>query len=179
MQNSIETRGNLCNELGWPVTVLAYESLRATKLFAVLTRMRKWGICILVAAQWDFVKAGGEQYKLSTEGKNEIKTTNSKLLCKIHIGRVYGIYARVVDESEIEQVSAANKWDLWDKNTGCVCSWFNKGSFGHWELGIGKLLFGGHSSKSLHCSICSNAQCPITKASFFNLAVYRTPALSM
>ena len=28
-------------------------------------------------------------------------------------------------------------------------------------LGIGKLLFGGHSSKSLHCSICPNAQCPI------------------
>ena len=28
-------------------------------------------------------------------------------------------------------------------------------------LGIGKLLFGGHSSKSLHCSICQNAQCAI------------------
>ena len=28
-------------------------------------------------------------------------------------------------------------------------------------LGIGKLLFGGHSSKSLHCSICQNAQCAL------------------
>ena len=28
-------------------------------------------------------------------------------------------------------------------------------------MGIGKLLFGGHSSKSLHCSICPNAQYPI------------------
>ena len=27
-------------------------------------------------------------------------------------------------------------------------------------LGIGKLLFAGHSSKSLHCSICPNAQLP-------------------
>ena len=27
-------------------------------------------------------------------------------------------------------------------------------------LGIGKLLFGGYSSKSLHCSICSNDQLP-------------------
>ena len=34
-------------------------------------------------------------------------------------------------------------------------------------LGIGKLLFGGHSSKALHCLIC-----PITKATFFDLAVY-------
>ena len=34
-------------------------------------------------------------------------------------------------------------------------------------LGIGKLLFGGHSSKSLHCSIC-----PINKATIFDLAVY-------
>ena len=33
MQNSIETRGNLCNELGRPVTVLAYESIRATNLY--------------------------------------------------------------------------------------------------------------------------------------------------
>ena len=23
-------------------------------------------------------------------------------------------------------------------------TWLKKGSFGHWELGIGKLLFGGH-----------------------------------
>ena len=28
-------------------------------------------------------------------------------------------------------------------------------------LGIGKLLFGGHSSKKLHCSICQNAQCAL------------------
>ena len=28
-------------------------------------------------------------------------------------------------------------------------------------LGIGKRLFGGHSSKSLHCSICQNAQCAL------------------
>ena len=28
----------------------------------------------------------------------------------------------------------------------------NKGFFGHWELHIGKPLFSGHSSKSLHCS---------------------------
>ena len=39
---------------------------------------------------------------------------------------------------------------------------FNKGCFGHWEFSIGKLLFGGHSRKSLHCSICPNAQCSIT-----------------
>ena len=32
-------------------------------------------------------------------------------------------------------------------------------------LGTGKLLFAGHSSKSLHCSICL-----ITKATFFDLA---------
>ena len=37
-----------------------------------------------------------------------------------------------------------------------VYSWFNKGCFGNRELRIGKLLFGDHSSKSLHCSICSN-----------------------
>ena len=35
-------------------------------------------------------------------------------------------------------------------------------SFGHWELGIGKLLYGGHSSKSLHCSIRPNVQLPMT-----------------
>ena len=34
-------------------------------------------------------------------------------------------------------------------------------------LGIGKLLFGGHSSKALHCLIY-----PITKVTFFDLAVY-------
>ena len=33
--------------------------------------------------------------------------------------RVYGIYARVVDVSEIERVSAANEWDFWYKNE-CV-----------------------------------------------------------
>ena len=33
---------------------------------------------------------------------------------------------------------------------------------GNWALGIGKLLFGGHSSKLLHCLIRTNAQCPIT-----------------
>ena len=27
-------------------------------------------------------------------------------------------------------------------------------------LGIGKRLFDGHSSKSLHCSVCPNAQLP-------------------
>ena len=37
-----------------------------------------------------------------------------------------------------------------------VYSWFNKGCFGNRKLRIGKLLFGDHSSKSLHCSICSN-----------------------
>ena len=52
-----------------------------------------------------------------------------------------------------------------------ICG-FNKGWFGHWKLRVGKLLFGGHSSKSLHCSICPNAQWPINKATFFDLAVY-------
>ena len=33
-------------------------------------------------------------------------------------------------------------------------SWFNKGCFGHWELSNSKLLFGGHSGKSLHCLVC-------------------------
>ena len=37
-------------------------------------------------------------------------------------------------------------------------------------LGIGKLLFGGHSSKSLHFSIRPNDQLP--KQPFFDLAVY-------
>ena len=51
---------------------------------------------------------------------------------------------------------------------------FNKGFFGHLEFSIGKLLFGGHSRKSLHCSICPmfNYQWPITKATVFDLAVY-------
>ena len=39
-----------------------------------------------------------------------------------------------------------------------MCSWFNKGCFGHWELINSKLLFGGHSGKSLHCLVCPNAQ---------------------
>ena len=45
---------------------------------------------------------------------------------------------------------------------------------GNRALGNGKLLFGGHSCKSLYCSICSNAQCLITKATFFDfkIAVY-------
>ena len=33
---------------------------------------------------------------------------------------LYGIYARVVDVSEIERVSAANEWDFWYKNNECV-----------------------------------------------------------
>ena len=33
---------------------------------------------------------------------------------------------------------------------------------GNWELGTGKQLFSGHPSKSLHCFIYPNAQCPIT-----------------
>ena len=32
-------------------------------------------------------------------------------------------------------------------------SWFNKGCFGHWELSNSKLLFGGHSGKSLLCIV--------------------------
>ena len=46
-------------------------------------------------------------------------------------------------------------------------SWFNKGCFGNWELRIGKVLFGVHSSKglkkSLHCFLCPNGQCPIAR----------------
>ena len=38
--------------------------------------------------------------------------------------------------------------------------WVNKGCFGHWELSNSKLLFGGHSGKSLHCLVCPNAQWP-------------------
>ena len=33
----------------------------------------------------------------------------------------------------------------------------NKGCFGHWQLDNSKLLFGGHSGKSLHCLVCPNA----------------------
>ena len=44
-----------------------------------------------------------------------------------------------------------------------VYSLFNKGFFGHWELGIGKPLFSSRSSKSCALSaICTNAQWPIT-----------------
>ena len=39
-------------------------------------------------------------------------------------------------------------------------SWFNKDCLGHWELSNGKLLFGGLTGKSLHCSVCPNAQSP-------------------
>ena len=34
--------------------------------------------------------------------------------------QAYGIYARVVDVSKIEQMSAANQWDFWYKNNKCV-----------------------------------------------------------
>ena len=38
-----------------------------------------------------------------------------------------------------------------------------KVAYGHEELGIGdwEAIFGGQSSKSLHCFICPNVQCPI------------------
>ena len=60
-----------------------------------------------------------------------------------------------------------------------IYSWFNKGWIGHWELRIGKLSFGGHSSKSLNCFICLNAQLPITndqlqKQHFLILAVHQS-----
>ena len=42
-------------------------------------------------------------------------------------------------------------------------------------LGVGKLLFGFHSSKSLHYSICPNDQLP--KQPFFDLAVYDSEAI--
>lgn len=45
-----------------------------------------------------------------------------------------------------------------------VYSWFNNGCLGHRELGTRKLLFGGNSYKSLHCSVCPNAQCPIANS---------------
>ena len=41
---------------------------------------------------------------------------------------------------------------------------------GHWELGIGNLLFGAHSRRSLHCSMCPNDQLP--KQPFFDLASF-------
>ena len=33
--------------------------------------------------------------------------------------RTYGIFARVGDVCEIEQVKAANEWDFWYKTNGC------------------------------------------------------------
>ena len=56
-------------------------------------------------------------------------------------------------------------------------SWFNNGCFGNWEFGNGKLLFGGHSSESLHLfhmpkCLMSNYQWLFTKATFFDLTVY-------
>ena len=62
-----------------------------------------------------------------------------------------------------------------NNSPGSIGSWFKKGCFGHWELGIGNLLFGFHSSKSLHYSICPNDQLP--KQPFFDLAVYDSEAL--
>ena len=53
-----------------------------------------------------------------------------------------------------------------------VYSWFIKTCFGHWELGTTKLLFNGHSGKSLHCSVCPNAQFPKEKATFIESAWY-------
>ena len=54
---------------------------------------------------------------------------------------------------------------------------FKKGCFGHCQLGIGKLLFGGHSSEAFHCfrmhkQKLPNAQLPMPKATFFELGVY-------
>ena len=51
-----------------------------------------------------------------------------------------------------------NNQDLIHAYTAHMYSWFNKGCFGHWELSNSKLLFGGHSGKSLHCLVCPNAQ---------------------
>lgn len=50
-----------------------------------------------------------------------------------------------------------------------VYCWFNTGCFRHWKLRTGNLLFGGHSRKSLHCSVCPNClkpncRWPIAKA---------------
>ena len=50
-----------------------------------------------------------------------------------------------------------------------VYSLFNKGSFGHWELGIGKPLFSSRSSKSFALSaVCTNAQMPLYGWCFLN-----------
>ena len=46
-----------------------------------------------------------------------------------------------------------NNQDL-NTYTAHMYSWFNKGCFGNWELKDSKLLFGGHSGKSLHCLVC-------------------------
>ena len=41
------------------------------------------------------------------------------------------------------------------KDLDGLYGWFNKSCFWHLELvGTRKLLFGGHSGKSLHCSVC-------------------------
>ena len=50
-----------------------------------------------------------------------------------------------------------------------------KVAFGHWQLDIGKLLFGGPSSKALHCFRIPKAQLPTTncqlKATFIELGI--------
>ena len=53
-----------------------------------------------------------------------------------------------------------------------VYSWFIKTCFGLWELGTTKLLFNCHSGKSLHRSVCPNAQFPKEKATFIESAWY-------
>ena len=63
----------------------------------------------------------------------------------------------------------------------CHVVWYRPDRFCQWlsvyipdsikvALGIGNLLFGAHSSKSLHCSMWTNDQSP--KPPFFDLAVY-------
>ena len=52
-----------------------------------------------------------------------------------------------------------------------VYSCFNKGCFAHWELSTRKLLFGGHSGKSLPCSLYLNAQFPMPIAIFIETAI--------
>ena len=54
----------------------------------------------------------------------------------------------------------------------CRYTRFNKGCFGHWISALWKLLFGGHSSKSLQL-----VACPIAKATFIDLG-YITNACS-
>ena len=50
-------------------------------------------------------------------------------------------------------------------------SWFNKSCFGHWELRIGKLLFGGHSLFHMFKCPVTNDQLP--KQPFF-IELYST-----